>query len=165
MATVAQPLVHADDVENALATLDADYRLIYGPDMAVWSKGVRGELIELARARRTMDREAHPLHPRKRSAGRRRRHRTQLGYRINRIVPGAVTVLLTPVWTDTHGPFERVFIVTARNAEGTHLKLPRGGSRQIAALVQGAYPAADWNRAQTWRAATNQLTGWGNRNA
>ncbi|MER6350569.1 hypothetical protein ABT186_01630 [Streptomyces sp. NPDC001634] len=159
MATALEPL-HADDVEAVLIRLDADYRTIYGPDLGSWSKGVRGEFFDLSRSRRTMDHEAHPLHPRRASAARRRRHRTQLAYRIHRIAPGAVTVLLTPVWSDVHGPMERVFVVTARNADGQHLKLPRGGSRQITALVQGAFPTADWDRTHTWRADTNQLTGW-----
>ncbi|MCW7941610.1 hypothetical protein AAW14_06060 [Streptomyces hygroscopicus] len=159
MATALEPL-HAEDVEAVLIRLDADYRTIYGPDLSAWSRGVRGEYFETLRSRRTMDHEANPLHPRRASAARRRRHRRQLGYRIHRIAPGAITVLLTPVWTDVHGPMERVFVVTARNADGHQLKLPRGGSRQIASLMQGAYPNANWDRTHTWRADSNQLTGW-----
>jgi hypothetical protein len=101
-----------------------------------------------------------PVRPRKASASRRRRHQTQLPFKLNRYAPGAVTILLTPVWTDALGPSERVFLATARNAGGDAIKLPAGGSRDIAALVQGAFPAADWNRPQTWRADTNQVTGW-----
>lgn len=161
MATAVSPL-HADDVEAALIQLDADYRTVYGPDMATWSSGVRGELLEQSRARRAMDRETHPLHPKKASASRRRRHGRQLPYRVGQIAPGAATVLLTPVWTDVHGPSERVYVVTARSATGKqHLKLPRGGSRRLAALMQGAFPGADWNRPQTWHADSNRLTTWG----
>ncbi|MET7975817.1 hypothetical protein ABZW44_22780 [Streptomyces mirabilis] len=160
MATALESRPLADDVEQTLIQLDADYSTIYGPDLTSWSRGVRGEFFELQRSRRTMDREVHPLHPRKASASRRRRHCKQLPWRIHAVVPGAVTVLLTPVWTDVHGPMERVFVVTARDAEGRHLKLPRGGSRQIAALVQGAFPAADWNQPETWRADGNRLTTW-----
>ena len=160
MATVAERPPTVDDVEETLIQLDRDYCTVYGPNLADWSKGVRGEFLEQLRTRRTMDRETHPLHPRRSSAGRRRRHRTQLAWRIHQIAPDAVTVLLTPVWTDAHGPMERVFVVTARATDGRHLKLPRGGSRQIAALVQGAYPAADWNQPQTWHADGNQLTTW-----
>lgn len=159
MATVIEPR-RADEVEHALVQLDADFAAVYGPDMGCWSRGVRGEFLETQRARRTVDRETHPLHPRKASASRRRRHRAQLTYRIHTILPGAVTVLLTPVWTDTHGPFERVFVVTARDAEGAQLKLPRGGSRRLAALMQGAFPAANWDQPHTWRADTKQLHGW-----
>lgn len=162
MATVAESPTTVDNVEDVLIQLDRDYCTVYGPNLSTWSRGVRGEFLELQRTRRTMDRETHPLHPRKSSAGRRRRHAKQLGYRVHRIAPGAMTVLLTPVWTNVHGPSERVYVVTAR-AEGCkqHLKLPRGGSRQLTALMQGAFPGADWNRAQTWHADTNQLTTWG----
>lgn len=159
MATVIEPR-HADDIEQVLVQLDRDFAAVYGPDPGAWSKGVRGEYLETLRAHRTVDRETHPLHPRKASASRRRRHRTQLAWRIHRIVPDAVTVLLTPAWLDVHGPMERVFVVTARDSEGRRLRLPRGGSRQIAALMQGAYPAADWNHAHTWRADSEGLLGW-----
>jgi hypothetical protein len=155
----------ADDVEQALIQLDADYSLIYGPDLASWSRGVRGEFFELQRSRRSMDREAHPLHPRKASAGRRRRHQRQLPWRIHQIAPGAVTVLLAPVWTDTSGESHRHYLAQCFNADGKKLRLPLGGSRQLAALLQGAHPGADWNRAQSWKADTNQLTGWQQRRA
>ncbi|MEV8033967.1 hypothetical protein [Streptomyces sp. NPDC086182] len=150
----------ADDVEQALVRLDADFAAVYGPDMGAWSKGVRGELLEMQRARRTADREAHPLHPRKASAGRRRRRQRQLAWRIGQIAPGAVTVLLAPVWTDATGESHRTFLAQCFTADGAKLRLPRGGSNRLADLMQGAFPGADWNRAQTWRAATNQLTGW-----
>ncbi|MEV0220812.1 hypothetical protein [Streptomyces sp. NPDC050704] len=165
MSTVIEtPAV--DDVEDALIALDRDYCTVYGPNLADWSRGVRGEFFELQRSRRTMDRESNPLHPRKSSASRRRRHAKQLSYRVHRIAPGAATILLTPVWIDPEGPKERVYVVTAR-AEGTkrHLKLPRGGSRQLTALMQGAYPAADWNQPQTWHADGNALTTWQPRRA
>ena len=165
MATVVEPTVREDTVEGALAILDADYHHIFGPDMARWSKGVRGELIEMSRTCQASTYEAQPLHPRRASAGRRRRHRTQLGYRGSRIAPGAVTVLLAPVWTDASGPMERVFIAQCMNAEGQRLKLPSGGSRHLATLMQGVFPAADWNQAQSWRADTNQLTSWRQRQA
>ena len=72
MATALEPQ-HAENVEQALIRLDTDYRTVYGPDLGTWSRGVRGEFLNLSRSRRTMDHEAHPLHPRKASAGRRRR--------------------------------------------------------------------------------------------
>lgn len=160
--TDARPSSHADEVEQALIELDANYCAVYGPDLTTWSRGVRGEFFEQLRSRRTMDREAHPLHPRRASAARRRRHCKQLAFRVHRIAPGADTVLLTPVWTDLHGPKERVFVVTARAAGSKqHLQLPRGGSRQLTALMQGVFPTADWNQPQTWHADTNRLTTWG----
>lgn len=151
----------ANAIEADLITLDCAYVTVYGPNLNNWSRGVRGEFLEILRARRTMDRETHPVRPKRCSASRRRRHRTQLAYRIRLIAPGAVTVLLTPVWTDTHGPMERVYVVTARTADGTALKLPVGGSRHLAALMQGAFPRADWNTPQTWHADLNRLTTWG----
>ncbi|MFF4346745.1 hypothetical protein [Streptomyces sp. NPDC001530] len=164
MATVIEPR-RADDVEELLVQLDADYSAVYGPDLASWSRGVRGEFFELQRSRRAMDREVHPLHPRKASAARRRRHQRQLPWRISQIAPDAVTVLLAPVWTDTTGESHRHYLAQCFDADGHKLRLPLGGSRQLAALMQGAFPGADWNRAQTWRADTNQLTGWQQRKA
>lgn len=102
--------------------------------------------------------EALPLRPRKASAGRRRRHKTQLVHRIHRIAPGAATVLVTPLWTDMSGIGERHYIARALTADGAVLKFPAGGSRQITALLQGAYPGANWDHPQTWHAASNTLT-------
>lgn len=150
----------ADAVEAVLISLDRDYTTVYGPDLKDWPKGVRGEYLEALRARRTMDREAHPVRPRKCSASRRRRHRSQLPWRIHQTAPGAVTILLTPVWTDTHGPMERVYVVTARNLRDDQIKLPVGGSRRLADLLQGAFPQARWDVPQSWRADTNQITAW-----
>lgn len=99
-----------------------------------------------------------PTRPRKASAARRRRHLAQLAYRIHQIVPTAHTILLTPVSTTEHGDPEVVFMALVRDMRGQALKLPSGGSRQLAALVQGAHPTADWSRSQTWRADVNVLT-------
>ncbi|WP_428956140.1 hypothetical protein [Streptomyces sp. cg35] len=103
-----------------------------------------------------------PVRPRKSSAARRRRNVNRLAASIHAIVPGAVTVLLTPVWTDAAGPMDRIYVVTARDVSSKqHLRIPHGGSRQLAALIQGAFPTADWNRPQTWHLDTNSLTTWG----
>ncbi|WP_069883469.1 hypothetical protein [Streptomyces luteocolor] len=150
-----------DLVENLLTAMDQDYCTVYGPHPEDWPKGVRGEYLERLKARRTMNHESHPLHPRRSSAGRRRRHVKQLPHRIQQIAPGARTVLVTPVWTDTHGPMERVYVVTARaHDREQRLPLPVGGSYRIAALLRGAFPTADWDLPQTWRADTNTLTTW-----
>lgn len=106
----------------------------------------------------TMVAEHLPTRPCKSSAGRRRRHLKQLAYRIHQIVPAAHTVLLTPVSTTEHGDPEVVFMALVRDESGQALKLCSGGSRRLAALVQGAHPTADWSRSQTWRADTNRLT-------
>jgi hypothetical protein len=97
-----------------------------------------------------------PTRPRKASAGRRRRHLTQLAYRIHQIVPAAHTVLLMPTVTTDRYP-EVVFTALVRDESGEALKLRCGDSRQLAALVQGAFPTADWSRPQTWRADINGL--------
>ncbi|MFJ6566548.1 hypothetical protein ACIQNU_03955 [Streptomyces sp. NPDC091292] len=104
--------------------------------------------------------EARSDHTRKASAGRRRRHTTQLPHRIAQIAPDAASILLMSMWTDSAGPAGRKFLAVARAGDGTQLPLPPGGSRDIASLVQGAFPTADWNRTQTWYAATNTLTPW-----
>lgn len=103
-----------------------------------------------------------PVRPRKASAARRRRNINRLAASIHAIAPGSATVLLTPVWTDAHGPMDRIYVVTARAADRQqHLPIPAGGSRVLAALIQGAYPGADWDRPQTWHEDTNRLTTWG----
>jgi hypothetical protein len=99
-----------------------------------------------------------PVRPRKASASRRRRHQTQLAHRIGRIAPGAVTVLVTPLWTDSTGIGVRHFLARALTADGAFLKFEAGGSRQITVLLQGAYPGVNWDHPQTWTAATNALT-------
>lgn len=157
--------VRADDVEAALIQLDADYCTVYGPNLGDWPRGVRGEFFERQRSRRTVDREWNPVHPRRASAARRRRHFKQLAYRVHRIAPGAVTVLLAPVWTDATGEAHRVFIAQCMDGDGRRLKLPAGGSRNLADLMQGVFPAVDWNQAQTWRADSNRLTTWSERRA
>ncbi|WP_189783056.1 hypothetical protein [Streptomyces capitiformicae] len=101
-----------------------------------------------------------PARPRKASASRRRRHHSRLPYRLHQHAPAAASILLAPVWTDTQGPQERVFVARALDANGEPVRIPPGGSRQIASLLQGAFPGADWNQAQTWHAKTNQLTTW-----
>jgi hypothetical protein len=102
--------------------------------------------------------ESLPLRPRKASAARRRRHQTQLQHRLNRIVPGAATILITPLWTDGSGQGVRHFLARALTGDGTALKFEAGGSRQITALMQGAYPSANWDHPQTWDAASGRLT-------
>lgn len=104
-----------------------------------------------------------PTRPRKASASRRRRHQTQLPFRLQQVAPGAVSILLAPVWTDTQGPQERVFVARALDAEGERVRIPAGGSRTIASLLQGAFPGADWNEAHTWHANGNRLTCWHDR--
>lgn len=157
MATALEPRPHADQVEQALVQLDRDFAAVYGPDMGTWSRGVRGELLEMQRARRTADRETQPLHPRKASAGRRRRHLKQLPYRIHEVAPGAVTVLITSYWSDATGEAHRALLAQCMDGDGRRVRLPRGGSNRLASLLQGAFPAADWDRPQSWRADTNRL--------
>jgi hypothetical protein len=150
-------------VDDELVTLDRDYLTVYGNDPSTWSRGVRGEYLALsdAASKRTMYREHLPQHPRKSSAGTRRHHLKYLPYRIERIVPGAATILLTPVWTDLNsnetGRLDISFMALVRDREGLPMKLPAGGSQRLAALLQGAF-TANWSRCQTWRADGNTLT-------
>jgi hypothetical protein len=102
--------------------------------------------------------ESLPVRPRKASASRRRRHIQQLPYRLHLIAPGAATILVTPIWTDGRGDGVRHYLARALDRRGRIVKFAAGGSQRIASLLQGAYPAADWNRPQTWHAATNTLT-------
>jgi hypothetical protein len=101
--------------------------------------------------------EALPLHPRKASASRRRRHQARLQHRLNEIVPGAATILITPLWTDATGKGVRHFLARALTGDGQVLRFQAGGSRQITELLQGAYPVANWDHPQTWTAATGRL--------
>ncbi|MFI8191443.1 hypothetical protein ACIF8T_21910 [Streptomyces sp. NPDC085946] len=102
--------------------------------------------------------EALPARPRKASASRRRRHQHQLPWRLRQIAPGAATILVTPIWTDATGITERTYLARALDSYGRIIKFQPGGSQRIAALLQGAYPAADWSRPQTWHAETNTIT-------
>lgn len=152
----------ADRTEIALADLDTDYRRLYGADLARWSRGVRGEYLDLLAGctKRAKFSEHLPVRPRKASASRRRRHLTQLAWRVRQIAPGAETVFLTRTWTDATGVADCTYVANVRDGRGNQLRLPAGGSRRIAALMQGAHPDADWGRAQTWRASTGRLTVW-----
>lgn len=158
MATAVQSRSHGDTVEDALIALDRCFTAIYGPDMAAWSKGVRGELIEMQRARRAADCEVNPVRPRKASAGRRRRHMRQLPWRLRQIAPGAVTILLTPIWTDGSGDSTRHYLARALDTDGRIIKFAAGGSARIASLLQAVYPGANWDHPLTWTAADNTLT-------
>lgn len=161
MATAISAVVDANGIEETLIALDADYTAVYGPDLRTWSRGIRGEFLSQCLTQQATHGETFPQHPRRSSAGRRRRHCKQLAYRIRQIAPGAVTALATPVWTDTSGEMTRTFVIRASNANGDMIRLPRGGSRRLAALLQGAFPTADWGQTQTWHADLNRLTTWG----
>jgi hypothetical protein len=157
MATVVEAR-REDDVEETLIQLDRDFATVYGPDMNAWSRGVRGELLEMQRSRRTASCEARPLHPRKSSAGRRRRHMRQLPWRLRQIAPGAATILVTPIWMDGSGSSVRHYLARALDADGQIIKFAAGGSQRIASLLQAVYPGANWDQPQSWNAAANTLT-------
>ena len=157
MATVIEAR-RADDVEEALKDVDAAFLALYGPDMATWSRGVRGEYLETLKGRRIGDREARPLYPRKSSASRRRRHAQQLGWRISQIAPSAATILITPIWMDGSGSSVRHYLARALDADGQIIKFVAGGSQRIASLLQAVYPGANWDHPLTWNSAANTLT-------
>jgi hypothetical protein len=165
MATVTEPRRREDDIEEVLIRLDRDFTAIHGPDMTVWPRGVRGELLEMQQARRTADCEQMPVHPRKASASRRRRHQRQLPWRLHQIAPNAATILVTPIWMDGTGRSVRHYLARALDADGRIIKFAAGGSQRIASLLQAVYPDANWDQPLTWRAADNSLTGRLNRRA
>lgn len=153
-----QLATRADAVEDALVAVDLDYLTVYGPDMRSWSKGVRGEYLEVGAARRRVDHECHPAHPKKASAGRRRRHVKQLPWRIHQLLPDAKVVLVTPVLGADGN--DRLVVTVARDAWGERLPVTADVRRQVVAWLQGAFPDADWTQAQTWRADTNEVVAW-----
>lgn len=146
-----------DDVVQALKDLDAAFLALYGPDITTWSRGVRGEYLETLKSHRTIDREAQSVHPRRASAARRRRHARQLPWRLHQIAPGAVTILVTPIWMDGTGSSVRHYLARALDGDGRVIKFVPGGSQRIASLLQAVYPGANWDHPLTWTAATNTL--------
>lgn len=158
MATATQPRPRADDVEEALILLDRSFAAVYGPDMNTWSKGVRGELLEMQRARRTVEQETQQVRPRRASASRRRRRHQQLAWRLHQVAPDAVTILVTPIWMDGCGKGVRHYLARAFDSDGQIIKFAAGGSQRIASLLQAVYPGANWDQPQSWNAATNTLT-------
>jgi hypothetical protein len=157
MATAIEPR-REDYIEAALIQLDQNFTAVFGPDMTTWPRGVRGELLEMQRSRRAPEMEVRPVRPRKASASRRRRHERQLPYRLHQIAPGAATILVTAIWMDGTGTGVRHYLARALSTDGRIIKFAAGGSQRIASLLQGAYPGANWDHAQTWTAATNTLT-------
>lgn len=157
MATVIEHR-REDEVEQILVSLEHDFAAVYGPDMSTWSRAVRGELLEMQKARRTACCDTQPLHPRKASAARRRRHARQLPWRLHEIAPGAATILVTPIWMDGTGAGIRHYLARALDADGRIIKFPAGGSQRIASLLQAVYPGANWDHPLTWSAAGNTLT-------
>ena len=157
MATVVEPR-RADCIEAALIELDQNFTAVFGPDMTTCPRGVRGELLEMQRSRRAPEMEVRPVRPRRASASRRRRHERQLPYRLHQIAPHAATILVTAIWMDGTGTGVRHYLARALSADGRIIKFAAGGSQRIASLLQGAYPGANWDHAQTWTAATNTLT-------
>ena len=157
MATVIEPR-REDYIEAALIELDQNFTAVFGPDMATWPRGVRGELLEMGRSCRAVDMEVRPVRPRKASASRRRRHERQLPYRLHQIAPGAATILVTPIWMDGTGASVRHYLARALATDGRIIKFAPGGSQRIASLLQAVYPGANWDHPLTWTAATNTLT-------
>lgn len=146
-------------IEGDLIALDREYLTLYGPHETTWPEGARRlymDSLDKARSHRTVMRETIPEHPRRSSAGRRRRHHSQLVYKVRLLIPGAAIVLITPVWTDTQGPTDITFMALVRDRSGRALKLPRGASQRLAEMLQGAF-TANWSECQIWRADTNTL--------
>ncbi|MFD5508951.1 hypothetical protein ACFWIB_14410 [Streptomyces sp. NPDC127051] len=142
-----------DLIEDALVEIDAEFAAIFGLNPTVWSEDARRLYFEvLAEAR--MGRP-YSQRLRRSSSASRRHHRRYLAYRVDQLVPGAVSILLT--WASSGQP-----LAVVRDATGDQIRLPRGASRVLAARLQAAF-TADWSVPQTWRADTNSLTAWGSR--
>jgi hypothetical protein len=152
-------LIDRDVVEADLIDIDRDYVGRFGANLETWPRGVRGEYFNVLSSHCRASIETRPTHPRKASARRRRRNSHRLPYLIHQIAPGAATVLLTSLRLDD-SPGEATFQALAKDTAGETVRLPEGGSHRIAELLQGAFPAADWTRAQTWHAASNTLNTW-----
>jgi hypothetical protein len=99
-----------------------------------------------------------PLRPSKSSAGTRRHHRKYLAFHLHQIVPGAVSVLVTPVTREGVGCSRMAFVLVVFGPNGRHMRVPAGATDRIVALLQNVFPTRDWARCQTWRAATNDVT-------
>lgn len=106
--------------------------------------------------------EFNTARPRRCSAGTRRHHRTYLPYRLREQLPGAATVMVTPVfWSDpAEVRPECVFHAVYFTAEGRRIVPRQTVTPRVVSLLQGAFPEADWQQSQIWRADTNQLTQW-----
>lgn len=104
----------------------------------------------------------HTTRPRKASAGTRSSHRRRLPHRIHQHLPGAATILVTPVawFTDTDGRPAARYVILARDAHGNRIPHNPGTIARTVDLLQGAFPTADWTTAQTWHADGNRLTAW-----
>lgn len=105
----------------------------------------------------------HTSRPRKASAGTRRNHLRRLPHRIHDLLPGAATILVTPVswFTDTDGRPASRYVLVAYDTDGNRIRHQAGTIARAVALLQGAFPTADWTTAQTWHATGNRLTTWG----
>jgi hypothetical protein len=99
-----------------------------------------------------------PVHPRKASAATVRHRRNRLAFDLHRIVPGAVSVLATPVQLDVAGTPDTVFNAVIYGPAGERIMPPTESTHRIVALLQAAFPSADWSVCQSWRADTNRLT-------
>lgn len=152
----------SEDLEGVLVALDGEYQKLYGPDIFTWpqdaSRLYRSTSVRVREHSRVL-REHRPERPHYPSKSRMHRHHRQLTYRVRQLAPGAVSVVLTPIWTGTTDDLHIVFTALVRDAAGLQVKLPRGGSQRLAELLQGAFKA-DWRRCQVWHADGNRLDRW-----
>lgn len=96
------------------------------------------------------------LRPRRSSAATVRHHRKYLGFRLQKVAPGAHIVRATPVQSGDGW----AFVVLALDAQRQTIRLQAcerdgqriSGHQRVSELLRGAFPQADWGRTQTWRA-------------
>ncbi|WP_405769176.1 hypothetical protein OG539_32555 [Actinacidiphila glaucinigra] len=107
-----------------------------------------------------MQTEFLPARPRKTSASRRRRRITQLPYRLHQVVPGAAKILVTSVLMAIDDDSHVVYHLVVRDSTGRQIRVVADQREDIVALLQAAWPQADWSRAQTWTWRGNDLKAW-----
>lgn len=97
--------------------------------------------------------------PRKASAGTRRHRIKYLTWQLRQHYPNAHQVFVTPItWADDSDRPDVLYTVSAYDSNGRRIVGRPAANARVVALLQGAFPAADWWQPQTWHAATNRLS-------
>lgn len=148
------PQLLADREQAVLVDFDTAYYPTGDP--TDWST-LEQEAFEARVRALHLVRETLPVRPRKASAHKRRQRHARLAYEISLLAPGAVTVLVTPVWMTGMADGERTYMAVARDTGGEQIRRSPGAGLRITALLQAVWPCADWDRPQTWHADTNRL--------
>lgn len=87
---------------------------------------------------------------RRSSAGSRRHHIAYLPFKIRTVVPGAATVVITPL-----PDADTIRTVTVHDEHGHPIHAQPDALAHLLGLLQTAHPGADWTRALRWQAEGN----------